>query len=355
MRPFLRLLKNNQLLAALGVNALFKPFYKVTYLVAAKNCGLLDLLSTRPVAFAELAETWCRNAKAREALEAWLQLGLRLGLLKSGAQGYSLEGLARRLALPENDATLALAQEVVGLHHQLILGTPEKLRNGSLWTLGDQDGALIARSSRALEAFQTEAIDRTFPASGAMRLLEIGCGAGFSIKHAAARNASLSALGLELQANVADLARRNIRQWNLQDRVMIQAGDVRERSPEPEFEIATLHNNIYYFPVEERVALLAHVRKFIKPGGFLLLTTCCQGGNPGIEVLNLWGAATEGCGRLPRVDEMADQLKEAGFENIQSMSLIPGDRYFAFKAERGLAAWPGEAPGGVTGPSTKSS
>jgi SAM-dependent methyltransferase len=337
MRPFLRLLKNRQLAAAIGVNALFKPFYKVTYLVAAKNCGLLDLLSKDPVPFAGLAGTYCSDAKAREALEAWLQLGIRLGLLSLGAQGYCLKGLARKLALPENDASLALAEEVVGLHHRLILGTPEKLRNGSLWTLQDQDGELIARSSRALEVFQTEAIDRTFPASGEMRLLEIGCGAGFSIRHAAERNASLSALGLELQPDVADIARSNIQQWNLQDRVTVEAGDIRERSPKPEFEIATLHNNIYYFPVEERVALLVHIRKFIKPGGFLLLTTCCQGGNPGIEVLNLWGAATEGGGRLPGVDEMASQLNDAGYKNVRSMSLIPGDRYFAFKAEIGHA------------------
>lgn len=182
--------------------------------------------------------------------------------------------------------------------------------------------------------FQEEAIDRTLPASGAVRLLEVGCGAAFCIKYAATRNPSLSALGLELQPNVADIARLNIRQWNLQDRVTIETGDVRDRIPESEFEIVTLHNNIYYFPVDERVALLAHVKGFIKPGGVLLLTTCCQGGNPGIAVLNLWGAATESGGRLPGIDEMVSQLNEAGYQSIQAISLIPGDRYYAFRANR---------------------
>lgn len=334
VRPFLKLLKNNQLLVAIGLNALFKPFYKISYLVAAKNNGLLDILFKNPLPFEKLSEYYCRNAKGREALEAWLQLGIRLGFLDLGSQGYSLKGLARKIALPENDASLALAQEVVGLHYKLILGTPEKLRNGELWGLEDQDGELIARSSRALEVFQIEAIDRTFPASGALRLLEIGCGSAFYIKYAATRNTSLSALGLELQPKVADVARLNIQKWNLQDRVTIETGDIRESSFASEFDIATLYNNIYYFQVDERVALFAHIKKFIKPGGFLLLTTCCQGGNIGIEVLNLWGAATESGGRLPRIDEVVSQLNEACYENIQTISLIPGDSFYAFKAYR---------------------
>src|SRR5262249_40151217 len=156
----------NQLPAFVRSNALFAPFYKITYLAALKDCGLLDRLAARPADLEALAKTYCRNAKDREALEAWLQLGVRLGLLESGSGGYALKGLARKLALPQNDAVLALVQEVAGLHHSLIANTPRKLRNGELWTLDDQDGELIARSSRALEAFQTEAIDRTFPASG---------------------------------------------------------------------------------------------------------------------------------------------------------------------------------------------
>lgn len=332
IRPFVKLFRHGQLSAALGLKALLKPFYRLSYLVAAKDSGVLDLLSRDPVPFEALANTFCSDAKGREALEAWLHLGVRLGLLVLDERGYALRGLARKLARPENDATMALAQEVAGLHRKLILHTPRRLRDGKLWELGDQDGELIARSSRALEVFQTEAIDRTFPRSGELRLLEIGCGSAFYIKYAATNNPSLSALGLELQPEVADVARRNIRHWNLQERVTVETGDIRRRMPAAEFDIATLYNNIYYFPVDERAALLAHVRKFIRPGGFLLLTSCCQGGNLGMELLNLWGAATATGGRLPRVDEMVGQLNDAGYVDVQAIRLIPGDRFYAFRA-----------------------
>jgi cyclopropane fatty-acyl-phospholipid synthase-like methyltransferase len=246
--------------------------------------------------------------------------------------GYTLKGLAKKLALPKNDAALALLQEVAGLHSKLILQTIPKLRNGELWSLEDQDGEIVARSSRIMEAFQTEAIDRFFSASGAASLLEIGCGSGIYIKHAANRNPSLKAVGLELQPNVAEVARQNISEWGLQDRVRIETGDIRLKAPDGSFNIVTLYNNIYYFPVESRISLLQHIRQFIKPGGFLLLITCCQGGSLGVEVLNLWGAATSTAGRLPRKDELISQLQEAGFQNVQAIRMFPGESLFAFKA-----------------------
>lgn len=299
IKPLLKLLLNNQLLALKGSNALLKPSYQLNYLVAAKECGLFELLLDAPKGFEQLAEVYCKDDKAREALEAWLGLGVRLGCLGLDPRGYALKGLAKKLALPQNDATLALLQEAAGLHVKLISQTVGKLRNGELWNLEDQDGEIIARSSRIMEAFQTQAIDRFFPASGVASLLEIGCGSGFYMKYAANRNPSLAALGLELQPNVADVARRNISEWGLEGRVKIEVGDIRLKAPDERFSIVTLYNGIYYFPVESRVSLLQHIRQFIKPGGFLLLIICCQGGSLGVEVLNLWGAATLTGGDCP--------------------------------------------------------
>jgi SAM-dependent methyltransferase len=331
IRSFLKLIRNDQLSAFTSSAALLKPFYKLVYLAAAKKDGLFDVLSGGPAQFEQLAETYCKDDKAKEALEAWLHLGIRLGHLKSGARGYALKGLAKRLALPQNDAILAMLQEVAGLHYKLVTETPDKLRNGELFSLEDQDGEIIARSSRIFEPFQTEAIDRTFPPSGPVRLLEIGCGSGFYIKYAS-ENPSLTALGLEMQPNVAEAARRNITKWGLSERVRIETGDIREKVPDERYDIVTLYNNIYYFPVKDRVSLLRHVKGFVNPGGFLLLTTCCQGGSLGVEVLNLWGAATATGGRLPKRDEMVGQLQDAGYKNVKTIRLMPGEAFCAFKA-----------------------
>lgn len=334
-KPFFRLWRDGRLSALLGAAAQLKSFYTLTYLAAAGEAGLLNRLASGPATLDALAGFYGANRRGREALEAWLQMGVRLQLLSLGPRGYALRALARKLAQPQNDPVLAMVEEVVGLHHKLITATIPKLRAGELWNLTDQDGELIARSSRVLEAFQAEAIRSTFPARGSMRLLEIGCGSGIYLRYAAERNLSLTAVGLELQPAVAEMARINLRDWGLENRVKIETGDIREKAPDEPFDIATLYNNIYYFPVEERVKLLGHIAGFLKPGGFLLLTTCCQGGSLGAEALNLWGAATSGAGRLPAEDELIRQLGEAGYRTVKAKNLIPGDRFVSFQAFRG--------------------
>ena len=332
-KPLFRLVRDGRFTPLLKVSRV-KSFYRLTYLAALGESGLLNRLAAEPVGLDSLADFCAARGQGKEALEAWLQMGVRLRLLSCGPGGYALRGMARTLARPENDPALAMVEEVAGLHHKLIAGTIAKIHDGQLWTLADQDGKLIARSSRILEAFQAEAIQRTFPTRGALRLLEIGCGSGVYLRYAAETNASLTALGIELQPAVAEVARTSLRNWGLQGRVNVETGDIRSKTPGELFDIATLYNNIYYFAVEERVSLLKHIASFLRSGGFLLLTTCCQGGSLGTEALNLWGAATSACGRLPAEDELVKQLRQAGYATVKTTNLIPGDRFIAFQAFR---------------------
>ena len=119
IKPVLKLMMNHQLLALTGSNALLKPFYQLNYLVAAKECSVFELLLDAPKSFDQIAEVYCADNKAREALEGWLGLGVRLGYLRLDSSGYSLKGLAKKLAMPQNDAALALLQEAAGLNQVL--------------------------------------------------------------------------------------------------------------------------------------------------------------------------------------------------------------------------------------------
>lgn len=48
--------------------------------------------------------------------------------------------------------------------------------------------------------------------------------------------------------------------------------------------------------------------------------------------LNLWSAATYGCGRLPFPEELESQLFRAGYSTVDIKSLMPGDSYDMFVA-----------------------
>lgn len=326
---------SGQLAAAAGIARLAPSLYRPCWLAAAGRAGVLTALAEGPQPLETLAARLEVGPEGRDALLSWLSVGVSLGELARAGDTWRLRSsLSRRLAQPEHDPALAALEELVGLHTRLLLETPARLRERRPFQLADQDGEVIARSSRIVEPLIHEAVRAAVPAQGATRLLEVGCGTGTHLRAAAACNPALTALGLELQPEVAAMARGNLARWGLADRVRVESGDVRARPASPEWDLVTLHQNIYYFPVAERPALLAHVRGFLRPGGRLLLTTGCRGGSVAMGVLDLWGAATEGAGRLPDPDELVAQLGEAGYMGAASERLVPGEALFAFTATK---------------------
>ncbi len=329
--PLFSLVRHGQLKLLWQLGRMLTPLYRASFLSAAASSGLLRLLAAGPMPFERLAGKLAPDPSSGEALEAWLKIGVQLGELQVIKEGYGLRGkLARKLAAAENDPMAALLEEAVSLHYDLIRQLPFRLEKQRRFTLAEQDGQVIARSSRVLEPLVFKAIDSVIPKEGTLKLLEVGCGSGVYIRHAAERNPHLTAVGVELQPEVAEAARRNLEAWGLGQRAEIQVGDIRSSTPEALFDVVTLHNNIYYFPRESRPGLLAFLRGFLKPGGRLVLTTGCQGGSLIMAVLNLWGAATEGCGALPSPQEMVAHLRQGGFTAIRSVKLYPFDQYYAF-------------------------
>jgi len=331
LRTLLTLAQNHQLTAFRAAGKAASDFHRVAFLAAGLRSGWLRCLADGPVPLPALLAELQLAPEQREGLETWLEVGVAVGELRRGPDGYAVGGRqARQLLDPRNDAAAAFIEETASLHHALITATPERLAAGRRFTLAEQDARVVARSSRLVELFICEALAGLIPARGGFRLLEIGCGAGAYIRWACQRNPDLTAVGVELQETAAALARGNMAQWGLNDRVTVEVGDIRRRTPDATFDLATLHQNIYYFPVAERPALLRHVRGFLKPGGRLLLTTLCRGRSSAAAVLDLWGALTAGCGRLPEPDELVGQLEAAGFVHVKAARSLPGESFYTF-------------------------
>lgn len=319
--------------------SLFNPFYRITFLASAARSGLLRVLAAGPTPPADLAAAIALDPALADSLVAWLDLGVELGDLGRGPSGYSLKSyLARALASPANDDVAALVEEVASFHHRLILETPARWRRGDPWAPFEHDGVLLSRSCRILEPFVLQVLDRAIPESGPVHLLEVGCGAGTYLRHVLLRNPDMTAVGVEVRPSVAAEARKALSQSGLAERVRIEALDIRDRPPDPSFDVVTLHNAIYYFPRDERVALLAHLAAFLKPGGSLLLTTSCRGGSSGTRVLDLWTSSTRGFGPLPTEPELRAQLAEAGLADLRAHHVIPGEPYVALVATKAPAA-----------------
>ena len=182
------------------------------------------------------------------------------------------------------------------------------------------------------KSFVFQIIDWALPRAPNLRLLEIGCGSGIYLKYAGQVNPSLSMLGIEYQAEVAALANANL-DAELADRVSIKAMDIRDLPLDEQFDVITLYNVIYYFPVTERLDLLRKLKGHLRSGGRLILSSCCQGGSAGMHLLNVWSSSTQGCGPLPQSSDLYQLIEDAGFTKIKMKRMIPGEAYFAFIAE----------------------
>ncbi|MEU5832557.1 class I SAM-dependent methyltransferase [Streptomyces diacarni] len=327
----LKILGNPRLPVLLALSkGLIEPTYRLAFLASASNTGVLRLLASRPCDLETLAERLAVGPDEKHRLSAWLDMGVKLGDLATGEGCYQLSSLpAKFLAQPQNDAVAAALEEVIRFHVPALLHGPQMLREGRRFSLDDQDGAVIARSTRVVESFVEAAVDQNLERSLPVRLLEVGCGSGTYVRHAARLNPRLTALAIDMQKSVADQAAANMSEWGLADQVETRQGDLRELDVEPQFDLITMHNNIYYFPPDERVETLRRARRLLAPGGKLLLTTSCQGGNAGLEALNLWFHFSDFGGPLPREDELTAQFGEAGFTDVAVTQVLPGEQFRA--------------------------
>ncbi len=340
MRPrtLLKMIREGRVATFLLLARPMNQFLRLTFLSTLVQEGLHTRLAEGPVSLEDLAVAY-GGTEGGEALESFLNLGLRLKEIELGPRGYRLRSpLIRRLAKPDNDGFAALLTEVVLLAHETITRAPSLIRSRSAFPFPERYGELIARSSTALQDLLFSVVDEVVPARGPFRLLEVGCGSGLYIRRACERNPGLTAVGLELQEKVARFAEANLRAWGLGGRVEIRNTDIRRFESRERFDLVTLHNNIYYFARADRADLAAHLKDLLKPGGRLVITTGCRGGSPLMEYLNLHCVLTEGLDALPEPRQLVQQLEGAGFRPVESKRLLPAraESFYAFLARKPL-------------------
>ncbi|MBW2528890.1 MAG: methyltransferase domain-containing protein [Deltaproteobacteria bacterium] len=309
---------------------------RVHFLHAALDVGLLEALS-RPRTRQELVDAL--EAKRPELLDVLLDLGLALGELSVANGRFRLEGrLAAVVAEPEGDAFAAMIQAQVTYYNAVYRQLGTRIRGGELSDDLERIGPLVARISTMTEPFMTGFFRKLVGERGPIRVLDVGCGAGAHLKRCAALNPQLEGQGLEMDESVVRQARQNLERWELSGRFTVVAGDVREppESLEDSFDLIYLVSMIYYVPNEQRSDLFRRLRERLTSGGSLAIASTCQAGGKDIWAANLDTATRSmtGCASLPDVDELSEQLREAGFHRLDTSRLIPRSSFCAVVGHR---------------------
>lgn len=327
MNSWLKLLRLPHLIAQAGIDRDINAGIRLNFLYSACASGLLRQL-----------RQWKQRSELQpqyETLDAMLDVGVALGELKRNGDRYRISG-KRALALSgqDGDSLAALIEEFLTCHAAVYrdLGSLSEHADKGNYLAGKAE--LIARSSRVLEPFMVEFVQSQVVAKGPLSMLEVGCGSGIYLHHAAGANPQATGIGIDLKEEVIAETSKRLVEWGLASRFRVMYADIRQACAETTgpFDLITLYNNIYYFPENERVRLLVSLRERLKPGGKLAVVSLFAGKTVTASNFDLVLRSTIGCASMGTVDNFVAQLHKSGFRELTTTRLIPVQPFFGVTA-----------------------
>ena len=201
-----KLIFDKNIFAFLRLGKQVDTVYRTSFVTAANSSGLLNSLNQGEQSLIQLQQQLTIDDTKRDALEAWLECGVRLGELGFRTGRYRLKGkLSRHLAKQENQIAAAMFEEAIRYHYDALLSAPVRMKQDKAYQLSDQDGKVIAQSSQILEPFVEEAIEWSLKHTQPKAILEVGCGAGKYLVYLRDRLASSEIIAIDYQADVAKM------------------------------------------------------------------------------------------------------------------------------------------------------
>jgi len=305
---------------------------ELALLRAGLELGLFEALRT-PQSAAALAE---RLGLEGDLVAAWLRAAELHGLLRGEGDRFALGGFARWLLDAPEAASLHAALDQAALTWLPRLGSLPALMKGMerpVWG-SPEEARRTASVSRMLETRALAALGRVPGVGRARRVLDVGCGQGTYLAGFLARHREARGVGIELDPAVAEEARHTLREAQVSRRGEIRVGDFLAMALPPEgFDLALLNQSLHYFAPSARAGLFRRVRAQLAPGGVVAIQTAvvvrdrlsrALGTAASVSGFDLFLRCHRNLYGLPDPQEVARQLREAGFAEVGEVPVIPG-------------------------------
>lgn len=311
----------------------FKGVVRYHFLYAAVESGLLVALKA-PCSRDDLINKL--EVKNLDILDALLKVGISLKELNCKNDLYYIRGKRSRAMVGAYGDTLsAVIQANVTYYNNSYRHAAARMKGADLGDDLKRAGDIIARFSKLSDPVIKTFLQDIVPQGTGLRVLDIGCGSGLLLKSMLQINPDLSGLGIDINDAAARQAMQNMEKWGLTERFEIVKGDIRDLPDDtPRFDLITLVNLVYYFPVEQRPELFRALRSRLAPGGSLAIVMNMQGkmADFGAANLNMANASMQGVTPLPDSATLGEQLKESGFSTVRVSELMPGSSFVGMQA-----------------------
>jgi SAM-dependent methyltransferase len=270
-------------------------------------------------------------------------------MVRERDRAYQVGGLAKWLLEARHSRSLvALLGEAVESHGPIFEQMPDLMTADARPEFGSPEEARrAAEASRLVERQALSALARIPGVRGARRLLDIGCGYGGYLVGILLRYRDAHGVGIEQDADVAEIAARNLRAADLSRRSEIFIGEFMSLDLDAgSYDLILLNNNLYYFALEARRALLDRIFSRLVPGGVLAIQTQVvsdriaarfMGLSANAASFDFYLRAHDNLYGLPDPTELHASLLGAGFENVAEVAFLTGGsaRYVWGRAPRG--------------------
>lgn len=311
----------------------FKGIVRYHFLYAALESGLLEALKT-PCSRSDLIKKL--EVKKPDILDALLKVGISIKELNFKKDLYAIRGKrSSALVGPDGDTLSAIIEASVTYYNNSYRHAAARMKGAALGDDLKWAGDIIARFSKLSDPVIKTFISGIVPPDPGGRVLDIGCGAGLLLKTISKINPTLSGIGIDVDEAAAGQAVQNMKKWSMTEKFEIIRGDIQDMPNDiPRFNLITLANLVYYFPLEQRPDFFRTLRSRLVPGGSLAIIMNMQGKNSdfGAANLNMANAAMQGVTPLPDPVTLREQLKESGFSTVRVSDLMPGSSFVGMQA-----------------------
>ncbi len=304
---------------------------QLSLLRAGLDSGLFAALRKAKPVEAIVSET----GYAEDLVRAWLGAAAGHGLVERRGDAYQCGGLPAWLledGVPES--MRAMLDQADLTYGPTLRALPELLRGGPRPEFGGADASRrAALIPRALEGRALSVLARVPGARRPSRVLDVGCGYGTYLAGVLARRRDALGVGVELDADVAEGARRTLRDRGLAQRGEIKTGDFMVFDLGlGSFDLVLLNNNLHYFDAQERSALFARVFEHLSPEGTVVIQmplaaegalARALGSGAMLATFDLFLRSHANLHGLPSRDTVVDELRTAGLIEPGWRDVVP--------------------------------
>ena len=291
---------------------------------AALRTGVLSALGQAPLTEEQLAER--TGVTDVELLRPWLRVLEARRYVRQDGATWSLARGGR--ALLDDDVLRAVHEAFPGYHSELYRELPTLLAGGPARDDISTSADVVARLSESQQPVVSELLRTVAKQEAPARVLDVGTGSGHNLVSLLAAAPAAVGVGVEVDAEVARGARQRLAAEGLVERASVLDGEVRRLvnagDLEGGFDVVVLANAIYYVPFPDRTALLRDLASLMTDRGVLVLITTTASEDTFSRHLDLELRAHRSGMELPDVDDLTEQLREAGLRPEPPTTLLPG-------------------------------